>query len=226
VSQNVLIVAAHPDDEVLGCAGVAAKHAAAGDKVFLQILAEGSASRFSNSLDALESVMALRSSAHRAAKVMGATDLELLRFPDNQMDTVPQLDVNKAVELAVDRWKPTVVYTHHAYDLNVDHRIVHEAVLTACRPLPTQTVREIYCFEVASSTEWQMPGPGAFTPQMHVDISAYWEIKKAALACYESEMRPWPHPRSMEGLEYLARIRGAAVGCSAAEAFMVARLLR
>jgi LmbE family N-acetylglucosaminyl deacetylase len=92
--------------------------------------------------------------------------------------------------------------------------------------LPTQTVREIYCFEVASSTEWQMPGLGAFTPQMHVDISAYWEIKKAALACYESEMRPWPHPRSMEGLEYLARIRGAAVGCSAAEAFMVARLLR
>lgn len=226
MSQNVLIVAAHPDDEVLGCAGAAAKHAAAGDKVFLQILAEGSASRFSNSLDALDSVMALRASAHKAAKVMGISDLELLRFPDNQMDTVPQLDVNKAVEIAVDRWKPTIVYTHHAYDLNVDHRIVHEAVLTACRPLPSQSVREIYCFEVASSTEWQMPGPWAFTPQMHVDISAHWETKRAALECYESEMRPWPHARSMQAVEHLARIRGANVGCAAAEAFMVARLLR
>lgn len=226
MSETVLIVAAHPDDEILGCAGAAAKHVAAGDKVFLQILAEGSASRFDNSTEALESILALRASAHDAAKVVGVSDLELLRFPDNKMDTVAQLDVNRAVELAVDRWKPTVVYTHHAYDLNVDHRIVHEAVMTACRPMPTQSVRQIFCFEVSSSTEWQMPGLGSFTPQVFVDISAHWETKKAALACYASEMRPWPHVRSMEAVEHMARLRGASVGCAAAEAFMVARLLR
>lgn len=219
-------MAAHPDDEVLGCGGVAARHAAAGDKVFLQILAEGSASRFGNSLDAIDSVMALRKSATDAAKIMGVSDLELLRFPDNKMDTMAQLDVNRAVELAIDRWKPTTVYTHHAYDLNVDNRVVHEAVMTACRPMPAQVVRQILCFEVASSTEWQTPGVGSFTPQLFIDISDYWETKKAAMACYASEMRPWPHVRSMEALEHQARLRGASVGCAAAEAFMVARILR
>lgn len=225
MSDTVLVVAAHPDDEVLGCGGTIAKHVASGDRVYLQILAEGSASRFNNSVDAEESILALRKSATNAANILGVSDLELLRFPDNRMDSVPQLDVNRAVELAVERWQPTVVYTHHAFDLNVDHRITHEAVLTACRPMPRQTVKRILTFEVASSTEWQSPGVGPFTPQWHVDISAHWDTKRAALEAYASEMRAWPHVRSYEAVEYLARLRGAAVGCAAAEAYMVARVV-
>lgn len=226
MSEIVLVVAAHPDDEVLGCGGTMAKHAANGDQVYIQILAEGSASRFNNAMDAEESILALRAMAKNAAQIVGARDIELIRFPDNQMDTIPQLDINRAVEAAVWRWRPTVVYTHHAFDLNVDHRATHEAVMTACRPLPSQTVKRILTFEVPSSTDWQTPTIGPFLPQWFEDISAHWETKLAALKAYDSEMRPWPHVRSYPALEHLARLRGATVGCDAAEAFGVARVVR
>ena len=141
------------------------------------------------------------------------------------MDSLELLDVVKLVEVAVAEIRPDTVYTHHPYDLNVDHRITHEAVLTACRPLPGSVVSSIYTYETVSSTEWGVGG-NTFVPTHFVDISAYLESKIAALEAYESEMRSAPHARSLETVRALAKLRGSSVGVAAAEAFCVVRQIR
>ena len=137
-----------------------------------------------------------------------------------------RLDLIKRIEECVESHQPECVYVHHAGDVNVDHRRLHEAVVTACRPMPGNVVRRLLSFEVASSTEWQPPGSAsAFQPNWFVDISAQWERKREALAVYVSEMRDWPHARSLKAVEHLARWRGAQVGVEAAEAFCLLRQL-
>ena len=134
------------------------------------------------------------------------------------------LEVIKPVEALINELKPQVIYTQHGSDLNVDHRIVHQAVVTACRPAPGVCVRAIYGYETASSTEWTSPAMGdGFRPVHFVDISKTLARKRKALECYASEMRPFPHARSMEGVEALARWRGVSAGVEAAEAFTVVR---
>ena len=143
------------------------------------------------------------------------------------MDSIDLLDVVKEVEKKNEELKPDVVVTHHGGDLNIDHRIIHQAVITACRPQPGQTVKRILSFEVPSSTEWQSPSSGnPFVPNWFEDISDTLELKIKALEAYESEMRKWPHARSIKALEHLARWRGASVGAEAAEAFMLVREIR
>lgn len=216
---SILVVAAHPDDEALGCGGTIARHVAAGDEVACLFLADGATSRES---EADASVRERQ--ARRAADTLGIGEILLARFPDNRMDTVALLDVVQVIEKVVARFSPETIYTHHGGDLNIDHRITHQAVLTACRPQPGHSVRAIYGFEVPSSTEWAPPATlPPFTPTRFVDITAYLEQKRAALDCYVEEMRPWPHARSFEAVEALARMRGACVGVEAAEAFMVIR---
>ncbi|HEY6895651.1 MAG TPA: PIG-L family deacetylase, partial [Rhodocyclaceae bacterium] len=156
--------------------------------------------------------------------LLGVQRLQLLDFPDNRMDGVELLDVVKAVEAEVAAWQPDVVYTHHAGDVNIDHRVLNDAVVAACRPQPGHGVRTLLFFEIASSTEWRPAASGpAFTPDWFVNIEAYWPTKQAALAAYASEMRPFPHARSIEAVEHLAAWRGASVGCAKAEAFMLGR---
>ena len=147
-------------------------------------------------------------------------------LPDNRLDSIDRLDLIKQIEERIACYQPQVVYVHHAGDVNVDHRRLHEAVITACRPTPFQPVRRLLSFEVPSSTEWQPPGSGpVFQPNWFVDITAHWSHKREALSAYASEMRPWPHARSLEALEHLARWRGAQVGFEAAEAFCLLRQL-
>jgi LmbE family N-acetylglucosaminyl deacetylase len=148
-------------------------------------------------------------------------------LPDNRLDTVPLLEVVKLVEDMVDRITPEVIYTHHSGDLNVDHGIIHRAVLTATRPVAGQTVREIYAFEVPSSTEWafQRLEP-SFRPNVFVDITRTIDAKIAAIECYKTETREFPHPRSPEALRALATRWGSVVGCAAAEAFELVRWVR
>lgn len=222
---NVLIVAAHPDDEVLGCGGTMAWHAARGDEVAVLILAEGATSRAGTSpKEGKRAVSALAQAARRASESLGAKRVELLGFPDNRMDTVSRLEIVQAVERHVESWRPEIVYTHHSGDLNVDHQIAHESVATACRPSPGQYVKRILCFEVPSSTEWRLPGSSAaFQPNWFVDITPHLDSKLSALREYETEMRPWPHARSIEAITHLARWRGPSAGLEAAEAFMLAR---
>ena len=224
--QCVVVVAAHPDDEVLGCGGTIAWHADAGDQVQVLIIAEGATSRQQqrDRSQAMEDLSLLSHAAQQAGNILGARGVELLDLPDNRLDSLNRLDLIKRIEERIERHQPQVVYVHHAGDVNVDHRRLHEAVVTACRPTPGQPVRRLLSFEVASSTEWQPPGSAPpFQPNWFVDISAQWPRKREALAAYASEMRPWPHARSLEALEHLARWRGAQVGVEAAEAFCLLR---
>ena len=228
MSDSVLVVAAHPDDEVLGCGGTIARHADAGDQVQVLIVAEGATSRQlqRDRNQATGELSALAQAAQRAGAILGTQGVELLDLPDNRLDSLDRLDLIKQIEERIAHHQPQVVYVHHAGDVNVDHRRLHEAVVTACRPTPGQPVRRLLSFEVASSTEWQPPGSAPpFQPNWFVDISAQWPRKREALAAYASEMRPWPHARSLEALEHLARWRGAQVGAEAAEAFHLLRNL-
>lgn len=219
---SILVVAAHPDDEALGCGGAMRRHADAGERVDVLFVADGVGAR--GAADTGPEVEARRRAADAAAKVLGAERPRYLDFPDNRLDSIPLLDVVQAIESVIAEIAPDAIYTHHAGDLNIDHGVVARAVLTACRPQPGFGVQRIHAFEVPSSTEWAAPGPlAAFTPQRFVDISAQLDSKLAALEAYAVEMRPWPHPRSAKAVTALARTRGATVGLEAAEAFEVLR---
>jgi LmbE family N-acetylglucosaminyl deacetylase len=221
-TESVLVVAAHPDDEVLGCGGAMARHRQAGDRVAVLILADGITSRGGG--DAEARIGERRQAAQDANAILGVTDVTLLSYPDNRMDAVALLDVAQEIERVMARCRPTVVYTHHAGDVNVDHTRTHEAVLAACRPQPGQTVRRLLFFETPSSTEWRPPGSAAiFAPNWFVDIGGTLEAKLKAVAAYHAELREFPHPRSLAAIEHLARWRGASAGLAAAEAFALGR---
>lgn len=226
MSKNILVVAAHPDDEVLGCGGMMAKHIKQGDKVHVVIIAEGITSR-DPKRDREKHKVGLETliqESRVANKILGTTTLDQHEFPDNRLDSVNLLDIIKVIEEAVDRYQPEIVYTHHAGDMNVDHRVAHTAVITACRPAPSRPVKTLLFFEVVSSTEWVPPGSmQPFNPNWFCDITDTLDLKLKAMKAYQSEIRTWPHPRSAEGLEYLARWRGTIVGIKAAEAFMLGR---
>jgi N-acetylglucosamine malate deacetylase 1 len=229
LKQRVLVVAAHPDDEMLGCGASIAQHALGSDEVHVLILGEGLTSR-STASDAARhaaKLSALASCAQKANDLLGVSSLQLKGLPDNRMDSIDLLEIIKLIEASIDRVQPEIVYTHYGDDLNIDHRRVHDAVVTACRPVPQGCVKTLLFFEIPSSTEWQTARSSqGFMPNWFNDVSFTLEKKLSALACYESEMRPWPHPRSIKGVEHLARWRGASVGVEAAEAFVLGRALR
>jgi len=218
---KVLIVAAHPDDEILGCGGIAARHADDGDQVNIIILAEGVTSRKSDSDSTVnQQIRDLQESAKLAADILGCEPPEFVGLPDNRMDGLDLLDIVRSVEDFVHRIEPDLVYTHHASDINIDHRITHQAVVTACRPLPTSCVRAIYTFETVSSTEWGHSLSGIkFQPLIYIDITKQLPRKLKALGQYTSEMQPFPHARSFKAIEALATLRGSETGFEAAEAF-------
>lgn len=229
LKRKVLVVAAHPDDEILGCGATIAKHVRNGDEVHVVILAEGVTSR-SESRDRNRDsgeLSDLARSAVQANRIIGSASVELLGFPDNRMDSAELLDVVKVLEHFLRESGAEIVYTHHAGDVNIDHRIIHDAVVTACRPVPGQTVKSLLFFEIPSSTEWQPPGSApAFSPNWFVDVSETLDSKLEALRAYHSEMRLWPHARSVEAVMHLARWRGASIGADAAEAFVLGRMIQ
>lgn len=220
--RRVAVVVAHPDDEVLGCGGTIRRHVMAGDEVAIFILADGETSRDSYAGSA--AIGARRKAAQDAAAILGVPHIVTGSLPDNRMDSLPLLDIVKTIEQHIRDFAPDTVYTHHIGDLNVDHQCVHKAVVTACRPQAGHPVRRLLFCEIPSSTEWQVPGSGAtFAPNWFVDIGGTLDVKLRALAPYDGEMRPWPHPRSYEGVKHLAAWRGAIIGRPAAEAFIIGR---
>jgi N-acetylglucosamine malate deacetylase 1 len=225
---TVLVVAAHPDDEVLGCGGTMARLVREGHAVHIAIMGEGITSRHAQRNEANANQLSrLHQQAHAAGAKVGAKDVCLFKLPDNRLDTVPLLDIVKLMEGLVEKLKPEVIYTHHPGDLNIDHGVIHRAVLTATRPMVGQPVRDIYAFEVPSSTEWgfQRLEP-SFRPNVFIDVTATLDVKIAALACYDTETRNFPHPRSPEALRAIAQRWGSVVGCHAAEAFELVRSVR
>lgn len=222
-SKSVLVVAAHTDDEALGCGGTLARHAALGDRVSALFMTNGVGAR-GQATD--EHAARRAAAAEKAGAALGIGKHFTSAFPDNAMDTVPLLEIVRAIEAVIADVRPDVIYTHHCGDLNVDHVLTARAVLTACRPQPGFSVAEIYAFEVPSSTEWAGPRvESAFIPSHFVDVSDHWAAKRDALEAYREEMRPAPHSRSMEALSALSTWRGAQVGMHRAEAFESLRTL-
>jgi len=223
MSKTVLVVAAHSDDEALGCAGTIARHVAEGDTVYAVFLADGVSSRDGHDPEELQRRI---KATELARQILGIHGFEYLGLPDNKLDSLPLIDIIQPLEKVIGRIDPHIIYTHHNGDLNVDHRLAHQAVLTACRPLPNSSVREILTFEVMSSTEWNSPNHLPFLPNLFVDVSQYMDKKVASLQAYALEMRDCPHSRSIEHLKSLAQHRGNCIGVEAAEAFMVMRIVR
>jgi len=217
-----MIIAAHPDDEVLGCGGTMARHSNEGDTVYTVFMADGVTSR---GRQLKNDVLQVRNKAATEVSILLGSQLPLFfGFPDNKMDTIAFLDIVQTLEPVIQRIQPSIVYTHHGGDLNIDHQITHRAVMTACRPIPGQCVKEIYCFEVLSSTEWSSSSVGnTFIPKRFVDISSSYGKKISALEIYGEEIHRFPHSRSKEAIKALAELRGSSMGIKAAEGFGIER---
>lgn len=226
---KVLVVVAHPDDEVLGAGGTIARHCDADDAVTVAILGTGLASRLEDQsqLDR-DSLERLRDQSRTAVKSLGCSDLRFFDFPDNRFDGVDLLDIVKTVELVQDEVQAEWVYTHFIGDLNIDHQRCAQAVMTAMRPLPGSAVRRIMAMEVPSATGWNFaPSPGgSFVPNVFLDIKEVLEKKISAMAVYDAEQQPFPHPRAGESLRQRAQTWGHFVGLEAVEPFMLLRELR
>jgi N-acetylglucosamine malate deacetylase 1 len=210
----VLVVAPHALDEVLGCGGTIALHAAAGRKVDILVLCG----------DGTGTDGRRRVAAEQAASLLGAAPPRFGGFPENRSDTLPLGNLIAAVERVIAELRPSTVYVSHGGNLNVDHQNAFRATATALRPMPGSPVCEFFGYEIPSSTDWAPTGFGApFQPTRYVDISAVLARKLQALEYYAFDMRPEPHARSLKAIENLAYVRGAAVGLKAAEAFTTLR---
>ena len=224
--KRILIIAAHPDDEILGCGGTIARLNKEGYESYSIILGEGITSR-DNTRDRIKNeskIINLKEQANRANELLGIKKVFFFDFPDNRFDTVPFLDIVKIIEEVKNQIKPEIIFTHYEKDLNIDHQITYKAAMTATRPVKEETVKEIYSFEIQSSTEWSYPL--SFSPDVFFNISGTINIKLKALKEYKSELREYPHPRSLEGVELIAKNWGMKVGLSYAEAFKIVRVIK
>lgn len=224
--KTILIVCAHPDDEVLGCGGTVARYVKEGCEAYTLILGEGLTSRDEqrDSNKRESELKELKNQAIEANRVLGVSDTFIYDFPDNRFDTVPLLDIIKVIEKIKKEVKPDMIFTHYENDLNIDHRLTYQAVITATRPLFNECVKEIYSFEIITSTEWNYPL--AFFPDIFFDISHYIDYKLKAMEAYKSEIRDYPHPRSLKGIRLNGEYRGMQIGVENAEAFKLVRLLK
>ena len=223
---QILVIAAHPDDEVLGCGGIISRLNKEGYDTYTLILGEGITSRDDkrSKEKRCRGITNLKEYAKKANAILEIKKVFFHDFPDNKFDTVSFLDIVKVIEKIKNKIKPDIVFTHYEKDLNIDHQITYKAVITATRPLIEETVKEIYSFEIPSSTEWSYPL--SFSPDMFFDISETINIKIKALEKYKTELKKYPHPRSLEGVKLIAKLWGMKVGLNYAEAFKCVRIIK
>ena len=218
---RVLVLAAHPDDEVLGMGGTIAVHADAGVSMRIVVVTDGSSTQYP---DDAEIRFRKEQEAVRAAAELGVEDYVHLDLPDMRLDTLPHVEVNAVVEGQVRDFRPDLVYTPHP-DVNRDHRVLFDSVAVATRPTPEQVVRRVLTYAPTSSTEWTPALLNWFVPNWFVDVSATIERKVAAFAHYETERREYPHPRSERAIRSAAEFYGSSCGCAHAEPFVLVRNL-
>ena len=225
-SKKVLIVAAHPDDEVLGCFGTVARLIKEGYEAYTLILGEGKTSRDEERVveDHKDDIEELNEEIQKANDIIGIKKVFVESFPDNRFDSVDLLDIIKVISKVKEEVKPDIIFTHYEHDLNIDHQITYKAVITATRPMEDECVKEIYSFEILSSTEWNYPI--SFSPDTYYDISNTLNSKIKAMKEYTSELCEYPHPRSLEGIELNAKYQGMRIGKQAAEAFKSIRIIK
>lgn len=219
MSERVLVVVAHPDDETIGMGGTIAGHVEKGDMVLAMSFTDGISSR-----EKVGENSARRLAAQAASVILGFTWIAMYEFRDNELDTYSLLSIVQKIEGIKESFQPTVIYTHSSSDLNIDHQIIARAVLTAFRPLPNEVWTELRSFEIPSSTDFCHGSVSReFRPNLYISIKETWEKKRRSLIAYDAEMREFPHSRSLEGIENLARYRGSQSGMDMAEAFDVVR---
>lgn len=220
---KTLVIAAHPDDEVLGCGGTIAKLASQGEEVHILILATGLTSRIHFDLKKDPDAVQIHfERARQAVALLGAKNVNFAGFPDQKLDTLPLLEITQRIEAEIESIKPQTIFTHHGGDLNMDHVITFRATLTAARPLAGRVVRSVYAYEVPSSTEWAFQKfEPKFQPNLFHDIHETIEKKIQAMQIYDSETSKFPHPRSPQALQAIAHRWGCVVGLGATEAFEV-----
>lgn len=226
MSKKILIVAAHPDDEVLGCFGTVAKLIKQGYEAYTLILGEGKTSRDENRNveEKKDEIELLNKEIEKANKTIGIKKVYVESFPDNRFDSVELLDIIKVISKVKDEIKPDIIFTHYENDLNIDHQITYKAVITATRPMEGETVKDIYSFEILSSTEWNYPL--SFSPDTYFDITDTLDLKLEAMKKYKSELCEYPHPRSLKGIELNGQYQGMRVGKKCVEAFKTIRSIK
>lgn len=211
---KILIIAPHPDDEVLGCGGTIAKHALQGDSVYLCVVTKAYEPDWSK-----EFLKERPKEVARANKILGIKKTYFLDLPTIKLDIIPQKKLNEAISKVVNEVRPNIIYVPHRGDLNKDHRLIFEASLVAIRPV-NHSIKKALSYEILSETEWgQLIEP--FVPNVYMDISETFKKKIEAIKAYKSELKLLPHPRSLEIIEVLAKKRGSEVGLKLAEAFML-----
>lgn len=226
MSKKILIVAAHPDDEVLGCFGTVARLIKKGYEAYTLILGEGKTSRDDKRIieNKQKEIETLNCEIQKANGIIGIKKVFVESFPDNRFDSVDLLDIIKVISKVKEEVKPDIIFTHYEHDLNIDHQVTYKAVITATRPMENECVKEIYSFEILSSTEWNYPV--SFSPNTYFDISDTLDLKIDAMKEYVSELCEYPHPRSLEGIELNAKYYGMRVGKKSVEAFKTVRAIK
>ena len=222
--KRILLIAAHPDDEVLGAGGTIAKMSADGMECHLLIVTDGSSSQYRGSDNLSKIVAAKEKETYKCAEILGIKSIHYGGLPDMKLDTIPHVVINQAIESVINELRPNVVFTHFWGDVNLDHQNVYKSTLVAVRPVLGQVVKELYCYRVPSSTEWTPNKENTmFMPNYFVDIHNYAEQKYKAFACYATELRQYPHPRSVQYLRETDKAAGLRVGLPAAEEFVMLR---
>ena len=216
---KVLVISAHPDDEVIGAGGTIARHVDHGDEVYWCIVTQAYTPPWSK-----EYLERARQQVYEVQKVLGIQEVFFCGFPTVKLNTIPYMEISSALQGIVDQVQPEVVYTTPGNDINLDHRIVYECTLVATRPLPGNSIQRLLSYEIGDGPrQGLMSGNGGFVPNVFVDVSQYMEKKLEAMSCYESELKEYPHPRSLKGVRMVAEARGLGVGLTAAEAFRLVR---
>jgi LmbE family N-acetylglucosaminyl deacetylase len=218
IKNNVLVIAAHPDDETLGCGGTIQKLRKLGHQVYVMVFTDGESSREKNK----KKIQKRKKQLIKVSKVLDFKLLKQCSFPDNELDKVSNLELVKKIEVAIKKINPQIILTHSNKDLNIDHRLINIATITACRPLPESNIQELLFFEIPSSSEWNFSSSNLnFSPTKFFDIEKFIDKKIEAISIYASEVKKFPHPRSLEGIKTLSKYRGQSVGYRYAEAFEV-----
>lgn len=225
--KKILVVAAHPDDELLGCGGTLLYFKNKGYKIKIIFLSDGESSRDLNKFKIKKLIQKRENQAELVSKKYKFARPIFGNFPDNKLDTVPFLEIVKFVEKEINNFKPEIIFTHFENDLNIDHQLTFKSVITATRPLSKTFVKKIYSFEIPSSTEFNFTRnkKKIFNPNYFVDISKFVHKKNNLLKIYKSELRSWPHPRSIKAINNLSKYRGSQIGIKYAEAFISIREL-
>lgn len=221
MNSNVLFVAPHPDDEVLGCGGIIKKLISKGITVVILITTRGKKGLFSD-----EKVENVRLEALKAHNVLGVSETRFLDFPAPELDLVSISELSEAIRKVIVEYKIETLFLPHRGDIHHDHKSIFNAGLVAARPNNNQYVRKIYSYETLSETEWAAPfGDDAFIPNYFVNITDVFNFKLEAIKCYKSQLKDYPNPRSLKSIEALSNFRGSTVGFIHAEAFMTIRVI-